>query len=257
MTERPRTVEPLVAFYRFVPEARVPQRADRAAIGTLPTRAFRYCDALGAAAAFGYYVFPPLSFSLMWDGTEIIWTWEGEADWYPLHVAQCPGFRTVFEATAPEEIRAFAPPFLGALPEPGIVQVWSGLVARTQPGWSLLVRPLANLPKSQSFELYEGIVETDRWFGPLFTNLRLTKTDVPVAFRADYPLFQVQPIPRAIYDEQHLNNFAVIPDLARLRPEDWDDFYDTVVRPNVHENRPRGQYATAARKRRAGEQEPG
>ena len=34
------------------------------------------------------------------------------------------------------------------------------------------------------------------------------------------------------------------------RPEDWDDFYDTVVRPNVQEDRPRGQYAAAARKRR-------
>jgi hypothetical protein len=246
---------PLITFYRLIPGARIPQRADRSAIGTIPTRAFRYCEAIVTASAFGYYIFPPITFSLMWDGTEVIWTWEGQTDWYPLHVAQFPGFRDVFDAAAPEEIREFSPPFLGAMQEPGIVQMWSGLVARTAPGWSLLIRPLANLPHSQNFDWYEGIVETDRWFGPLFTNLRLTKTNVPIEFRADQPLFQVQPIPRAIHDDALLNNYRAVSDLSGFTPEDWDDFYDTVVRPNVQEDRPRGQYATAARKRRRSEED--
>lgn len=247
--------EPLVTFHRFVPGARVPQRADRSAIGTMPTRAFRYCEPIVTASSFGYYIFPPITFSLMWNGTDVIWTWEGQENWYPLHVAQLPSFRDTFDAAAPEEIREFSPPFLGAMQEGDIVQVWSGLVARTAPGWSLLVRPLANLPRSQNYELYEGIVETDRWFGPLFTNLRLTQTNVPIEFRADYPFFQVQAIPRAVYDDQAQNDYRVVPDLQGLRPEDWDDYYDTVVRPNVQEDRPRGQYATAARKRRKGEQD--
>jgi Family of unknown function (DUF6065) len=245
---------PLVTFHRFVPQARLPQRADRSAIGTMPTRAFRYCEAIVSASAFGYYVFPPITFSLMWDGSGVIWTWEGESNWYPLHVAQFPGFREIFDSAAPEEMREFSPPFLGAMQEPGIVQVWSGFVARTAPGWSLLIRPLANLPHNQSYELYEGIVETDRWFGPLFTNMRLTKTDVPIEFRADFPLFQVQPIPRDLYADQTLNNFQLVGGLESLEPEDWDDYYETVVRPNVQTDRPRGQYAAAARKRRAGEE---
>jgi hypothetical protein len=246
---------PLVKFYRLIPGARIPQRADRSAIGTMPTRAFRYCEAIVTASALGYYIFPPVTFSLMWTGTEVIWTWEGQDGWYPLHVAQFPNFREVFDAAAPEEIREFSPPFLGAMQEPGIVQMWSGLIARTAPGWSLLIRPLANLPRSQYYELYEGVLETDRWFGPLFTNMRLCKTDVPIEFRADYPLFQVQPIPRIAHDDQLLNDYAAVPGLENFTPEDWDDFYDTVVRPNVMEDRPRGQYATAARKRRKGEDE--
>ena len=62
-----------------------------------------------------------------------------------------------------------------------MVQIWSGLVARTAPGWSLLVRGPANLPRNLAYEVYEGIVETDRWFGPLFTNIRFTRTNVPVS----------------------------------------------------------------------------
>lgn len=242
---------PLVTFHRFIPQARLPQRADRAAAGTLPTRAYRFCEAVVSASAYGYYVFPPITFSLMWDGgTDIVWTYEGADNWFPLNVVQFPGFREQFDAVVPEEIREFSPPFLGAMKEPGIVQIWTGLVARTAPGWSLLVRPLANLPRSHSYDLFEGIVETDRWFGPLFTNVRLTKTGTPVEFRADFPLLQVQPLPREVYGEDQLKNFSVVPELGALQPEDWDDYYETVVRPNVQSNRPRGAYAVAARKRR-------
>lgn len=241
---------PRATFFRMIPEARMPQRADRAAAGTLPTRAFRYCEPVVTASAFGYYVFSPIDFSLLWDGHEITWTYDGAEGWLPLRIAQFPHFAAHFDAHVPDEIRGFSPPFLGAFQEPGLLQLWSGLVMRTAPGWSTLVRPCANLPRPSGYELYEGVIDTDRWFGPLITNLRLTRTDVPITFRTDFPLFQAQPLPRAALDDQALNGYELVPGLDDLRPEDWDDFYDTVVRPNVMENRPHGQYAAAARKRR-------
>jgi Family of unknown function (DUF6065) len=244
---------PLVCFYRFIPTARAPQRADRSAAGSLPTRAFRYCEPATSASGYGHYIFPPVSFSLQWDGHDVMWTWEGAGTWLPLKSAQFPNFRDLFARAVPEEIREYSPPFLGALQEPGLVQLWTGIVARTAPGWSLLVRAPVNVPRSGTYELFEGIVETDRWFGPLITNMRLTKTDVPIDFRADFPLVQVQPLPRQAYDEAMLNNYRLVPNLDLLAPEDWDDYYDTVVRPHTQDVRPRGQYAAAARKRRAAE----
>lgn len=154
---------------------------------------------------------------------------------------------------APQEIQEFAPPFLVALQEAGLVQIWTGIIARTAPGWSLMVRPMVNQPRRGAYEPFEGIIETDHWFGPLITNIRLTKTDVPIDFYADFPMLQVLPIPRHAYDDATLNNYELVADLKQLTPEDWDDYYDTVVRPHVQEVRPRGQYAAAARKRRASE----
>jgi len=78
--------------------------------------------------------------------------------------------------------------------------------------------------------------------------LRLTRTHAPIEFRAEYPLFQAQPLPRACYADTTLNNFELVPELRQFSPEDWDDYYDTVVRPNVQDQRPRGQYATATGK---------
>jgi hypothetical protein len=74
-------------FYRLIPDAPVPRPADRSADGMLPTRGYRYCEALAAASAFGWYIYPPLNFSLVWDGVEIAWTHEGAEDWYPLRGA--------------------------------------------------------------------------------------------------------------------------------------------------------------------------
>ena len=243
---------PLVTFYRVIEGARLPQRADRAAAGTLPTRAARYCDAVTSASGFGWYLFPPMDFSLLWDGTDVFWTYAGVEEWLPLTVAQFPHLCRQFDAVAPEPARGCSPPFLTTVPEPGLIQIWSGMIARTAPDWSLLVRPLANLPPSGGYALYEGIVETDRWFGPLFTNLRLTRTDRPVRFQADYPLAQVQALPRTLYSDATLDAIDIVSDLGAFSEADWDDYCATVVQPNRDPDRRVGQYAIDARRRRRG-----
>src|SRR5262245_59769667 len=137
---------PLVTFYRFIPGCRPPQRADRSAAGTLPMRAYRYCEAITTASAFGWYVFPPISFSVIWDGgTDIAWTYKGADGWYNLDAAQFPGFAAEFDRIAPPDIKGFSPPFIGAMKPPGGIQLWSGFVGRTAPGWRLLGRRRAKL----------------------------------------------------------------------------------------------------------------
>jgi uncharacterized protein DUF6065 len=241
---------PVVTFFRLIPGCSPPQRADRAAGGTLPTRAFRYCDPITTASAFGWYVFPPMGFSLLFDGTETMWTYEGAAGWLPLGSAQFPDFARQFDQDAPQGIKGFSPPFLSAFMEPGLIQIWSGYIARTAPGWSLLVRPAANFAISQSYDLYEGMIETDHWFGPLFINARLKRTQVPIEFKPGLPLLQVQPILRATYDEALLNDFRLVENLQDWTQAEWDSYETTVVAPNVSQNRRQGRHAVRLRRRR-------
>jgi hypothetical protein len=166
--------------------------------------------------------------------------------------AQFPNFSQAFDHAAPAALRGCAPPFLTALPEPGTVQIWTGLMARTAPGWSLLIRPPANLAAPGGYSLYEGIVETDTWFGPLFTNLRLTRTHKPIHLRADFPLLQVQPLPRVAYAEQTLNATDIMPDLDSMTEDDWGAYHATIAAPSEDKDRPFGAYAVSARRRRQG-----
>ena len=239
---------PMVQFFRLIETARAPQRADRGAGGTLPTRAFRFCEAATTAAALGWYVFPPIGFRLFWNGTETFWTYAGAASWFPLGSAQFPNFSERFDAVAPADVRGYSPTFLGGLPEPGLIQVWSGLVAQTKPGWSLLARGPANLPRAAGYDVFEGVIEADQWFGPLFINIRMTQTGVPIEFDPNIPLFQVQPIARQAYSDATLNDI-VVRDLGTLGEGEWDAYRKTVVQPS--KNRcPLGANATAIRKRR-------
>jgi len=75
---------PIVRFLRLIPGIRAPQRADRDAAGTLPIRAARYCDAVTAASAWGWFVFPPLDLSFTWDGETIFWSCAEFPDWMAL-----------------------------------------------------------------------------------------------------------------------------------------------------------------------------
>ncbi len=242
----------IATFYRLIDQAQLPARADRVGAGTLPVRAARHCDAVTSASAFGWWVHAPLDLTLLWDGERVFWSWDGQPDWAELTAAQFPHFAARFDAAAPAAAQGGSPPFLAVLPEPGCVQIWTGLLARTAPDWSLLVRAPANLPAMGGYTLYEGIVESDRWFGPVFTNLRLTRTDVPVRIRTTHPLAQLQPLPRLAYDDATLARVGHVPALEQLSGADWDEYVRTVVAPCDDPERRPGGYAAAARRRRRG-----
>ena len=236
---------------RLIERARPPQRADRSAAGTLPTRAYRYCEAATSATGFGWWVFPPMDLQLLWDGTDIYWYYDGAEDWMLLApAAQFPDFSNAFDAAAPDYLRGCAPPFLTVMPEPGLVQMWTGLMVRTAEDWSALVRAPANLPLPGGYSIYDGLVETDRWFGPLITNFRLTQMNRAVHFNSDFPIIQVQPIPRIAYAEQTLNATSFTPNMAAMNEQEWRAYEKTIAIPSEDPDRPFGAYAVAVRKRR-------
>ncbi len=114
------------------------------------------------------------------------------------------------------------------------------------------MRGPANLPGPGGFAVYEGIVESDRWFGPLFINLRLTRTGVPIRLASDVPLMQVQPLPRIAYAEETLGASALVSELNDFGPTDWADYHTSIASPSADQDRPFGAYSVGARKRRKG-----
>jgi hypothetical protein len=247
------SADTIVEFFRLIQSTRPPKRAERSAAGYLPARAMRYCDALTSATGYGYWVFPPMDVRLLWNGEQIFWSYGQDEAWLPISgtdsgAVQFPNFAAAFDAAAPEALRGYSPPFLTALPEAGGVQMWTGLLAQTRPGWSLSVRSPVNLPGIPGLITWEGIIETDLWFGPLFTNFRLTKTDMPVHLRAQVPIIQVQPVPQLAYREETLASFAVS-EATGLSSDDWDRL-GHVLLPHPNPVIRQGEYAVMVRKRR-------
>ena len=243
----------ITEFYQLASSGRSPKRADRSAAGYLPSRAMRYCDALTSATGYGYWIFPPISFRLMWDGEQIFWAADEDDDWLPVSgtdsgSVQLPGFSDCFDAVAPSYLAGYSPPFLTALPELGGVQIWTGLLAKTKPGWSLNVRRPVNLPNTPGLDAWEGIVETDVWFGPLFNNFRITRTNTPVVIRSSTPFLQVQPVPQLAYSDDLQSSFGVLSS-SDLSSDAWSDL-SKVLLPNADWEARQGEYAVKIRKRR-------
>ena len=243
----------LVEFCRLIPQACFPKRADRSGAGYIPSRAMRYCDALTSATGYGYWVFPPMDIRLIWDGEQVFWSYGDDDTWMALSgtdsgAVQFPGYSDTFDNQAPQALKGYSPPFLTALPELGGVQIWTGLLAKTRPGWSLSVRLPVNLPSIAGLTAWEGVVETDIWFGPLFANFRITKTDFPVQIRSDTPFIQVQPIPQLAYREETLGAFSCVGPEG-LQQHDWESL-GRVLLPNSDVEARQGDYAVTVRKRR-------
>lgn len=192
-----------VTYGRALP----PIPADNAALGVIPTAAFKYCEAVRRASAFGWYIFPPFDVRLRWDGAEICWFNDAEERWMPFISVPIPDPEWLdhWNEYAPQDLRDGSPPFLTTLPVPGIVQIWSGLLIGTAEGWSTLVRPVVNHPQTVGWQSYEGLVETDTFRPcPLFANIRLVATHRNIFLARDRPLFQVQPISRVAYTQETL-----------------------------------------------------
>ncbi len=239
----------MITFFRLVDDGIPPEAASKSAIGTLPTDGYRYCEPLRTASSLGWYVYLPFDLWLVWDGSEIQWSIDEGDNWYPLAGAvQYPGFAGRFDEHAPERCAGYAPPFLTMSSEHNVLQIWTGTLARTEPGVFSLVRAPANLFWRTDFSVLEGVVETDEWFGPLFTNIRLRRMDAPIILRSEQPFIQVQPVSAAIVDRLGEEGPQVLEGLEALTDEDWTRYASTVVRRMQTRER-LGDYAVESRRR--------
>ncbi len=132
--------DPIVRFHQLTGRGRAPMRADRSAMGTLPMRAVRYCEALTSATAFGWWLFPPIGIEMLWDGSEIFCA----AMPRPIGCLCCrrPSFPTMRPNSTPSRrhrCRAARRPSSPLCRNRGTVQLWTGLIAQTAPDWHLLL----------------------------------------------------------------------------------------------------------------------
>lgn len=253
-----------VKIHRIYPGAIPPMRADASALGTLPAAAFQYCEAIRSASAFGWYVFPAADLQLRWDGAEA-WILEPDGDWRVLTSAFLEDeFYDDWDRHAPDDHKGLRIPHVSTLFVPGIVQIWTGLLVSTQPDWSVLIRPLANLSGSHAWLAYEGLVETDLFAPcPLFINLRLLSTSGVISIPKRRPLFQLQPVRRECYADttmalsEALGTGPGSPEQPGMSAADWDGVRRTVRSvQSVREAGEFGRYGARVRRRRKQDDPP-
>jgi Family of unknown function (DUF6065) len=204
---------PVVEFFRGSDQVPLPVPASETVGGFLPARAKQYCPPVSHASGFGWWLFPPISFALRWDGqytdfATIDDTGNPTGDWRSL----AGGVDVPLEANTglverirrlhgDEQADLLFPDGLGFLnADPRAmnhIELTTGIAARTSPGWSLLIRSVPNWP-TRAIQNIEGIIEAD-WYRSLIpVMLRIAEPGVHNVFR-HIPIGCAQPIHQAGY----------------------------------------------------------
>lgn len=231
---------PRITFYSVVRGAAHPTPAQKSALGSMPMAPYQYCEALRAASGHGWYAFPLEDLIVRFDGHSVE-VWE-DGEWTEFDTIELSDKDT-------EEYRRQSncepPAVYSSLFVPGTIQLWTGLLVTSAPGWSMHVGPIVNVTHHHGYQTYAGIVETDEFKPcPLFINLRLIETGRDIMFSKQKPLFQVHAVHRDSYTGERAPTVIEPKDMT---PEIWAGVA-TTTRP-ADSKRPPGEYAKAVRKR--------
>jgi hypothetical protein len=212
-----------LAFFPLAPGLEPPRRADNSADGTMPTRAYRYCEAMRLAAGAGCAVTAAADLDLCLDDhRQVLVRQPGEA-WRTLteEGEALPGLEET-AAEAPPEARA-APAMVSRLREVGMVQLWTGWLVRCPAEHLVWMRWPANVPQLAGAHVWEGCVDASR-VRPVFVNLTLASRGI-VSIRRGPPLVQLVPVPAPALRQAP----ALL--VAPLTPEFWAEYAATMIAP--------------------------
>ncbi len=234
MFERPTLPAPVVEFYCMYDDMTPPKPASDTVGGFLPGRAKAYCPPVTAGSGFGWWLYPPADFALKWDGTRTEWSFiddmgEPTSNWRSLSggvdivserqrswVARLATIRGDDAATAAYPVGW---PWLNADPRSeNTIELDLGVIARTSPGWALLVRGVPNWP-SRGVQMMDGIIETDWYRSALGNILRIMEPGVHRFFR-HIPCACVQPIPNVAFASSTMTSATIVTDPEVLLRDD-------------------------------------
>jgi len=250
---------PTVEFFSYYENAPLPRPASTDAMGTLPVRAVQYCLPLKAASGNGFYLYPPFDFAVRWDGVRSDFAWlDGDGnirEWLPLDSGNAvyhPSAADVLAAVPPDRAGVLGevldpegPSFISADPRaPQTLEILTGIVVRTQPGWVSAVRSVANWASPRPFTVLDGVVETDWYRNDVPTTIRLNQPG-EARFHRHLPLAQLQVVPLPALRPHHVN--AEHPTGMAQWPDDVWREYVQVARARVQAER-RGTYVSAAKR---------
>ncbi len=250
---------PQVEFFSHYEGAPLPQPASNDAMGTLPVRAAQHCLPLKAASGNGFYLYPPFDFAVRWDGLRSEFTWLAEngrpEGWQTMENnavfhhpsaaaarASVPAHRA---AVLDEVMDPEGPSFINADPRsPNTMEITTGVVVRTQPGWVTVVRSVANWASPRPYIVLDGVIETDWYRTDIPTTIRLPQPG-EVRFSRSLPMAQLQVVPLSSLRPE-IGNPDHPTGIAHWPEDVWREFVAS-ARPRYTATR-MGTYAAASRR---------
>lgn len=186
--------------------------AEKSLQGTAHPGGLKFCGPYTYANKSGYWLHSPIDIDIMWKGgKEFDVRWHQEYDDFDYHLLRkllIPKDGVNPDVWSLEGVGRNK--FTWGMVEDGVVQMWTGNIFETPPGWCLHIRSPINLPRRPCYVM-EGILETDWMQQDIWTNIVFDRPNEWVEFRREgSPIAQLVPIRRESFAEDwHLLNEMV------------------------------------------------
>lgn len=214
--------------------------AERTLHGTAPEGAARFCGPFTHANKAGWWLFPPVDIDITWRGglefEHEVLTEYSDVDAVLIDFLLTDEQRPLTERWLPGGRTKFT----WGLVEPGVVQLWTGAIFQTPPGWGLHVRsPINWAPRD--LHVMEAVLETDWLHTDIWLNLKFDTVGQKVSLRRNSwpPLAQLVPVPRQAYDTPWRMEEATLHRRSQEADQVFSDFVDYNNKKFAHGGRQR------------------
>jgi hypothetical protein len=194
----PRTLK----VWRLHPSGCTIVPAEKTLNSTANRAGVRWCGPFTNANRSGWWLFPPVDVDIVWRGGtafeyELLSDYS-DADFHLIRFLIGEDEDVGVDRWLPPEGRT---KFTWGLVEEGVVQIWTGCMFQTSPGWGLHIRSPINFPP-QPYHVMEAVLETDWLRYDVWLNIVFDRPNEPVQLRRDAwpPIAQLVPVARESYD---------------------------------------------------------
>jgi hypothetical protein len=185
------------------------KQAEKTCLGTANEAAVKWCGPYTSANQFGFWLYPPVDMQFVYDGNRFIYDTEkySNEDYVTVKSLVKSSDKSVVEKWCmPDTGRT---KFTWGAAEQNVVQIWTGLIFETPPGYCLQIRSPINFPKTD-YHVMEAILETDWMHYDIWINLVCDTNNKQITITKDFPIAQLIPIKREStkdweIKEEHIN----------------------------------------------------
>lgn len=249
-----------VTIWRLHPFAAAIKPADIALDGHAPLDALRYCGPFLHANGAGFYVYSPIDIDITYlperdDPWEYTLHTPYDDDEVPVLFRALPGERTkrMLDANVNYLRREKKIDFISSNRDhqSNVLQIWTGCIFETPPGWGLMIRSPINREYNLPFRIDEGILETDWLKVDIWMNLNFFRAGEMARLRRDgQPLAHLVPISRQAYDNWSMEERSIDDGSEESRQvlNSWSDYQHKKLASRPDGNKDSSTY-TRERKR--------
>lgn len=185
--------------WRLHPQACRLEKADKNCLGLANQAAVKWCGPYVNANQAGFWVYSPIDLVFAHDGGRF----------YVANMEEytCEDYDIVKSLVRPEDQSNFEKwifPSVGrtkttfSFIENNVIQIWTGLIFKTPPGWCLQIRSPVNFPYA-GYNVVEAVLETDWMQYDIWINLSVTTTNKTITINKESPIAQLIPTRREAF----------------------------------------------------------